>query len=50
MEGSYYQKPFNLLQKIKKSVLKISRLDMHIMQITLETGSTLASGVLGTAG
>jgi hypothetical protein len=44
--GFYYQKQF----KIRKSVPRISKYDTRIIMITLETGSTLASGGLGTTG
>jgi hypothetical protein len=49
MEGSYYQKPFNLLQ-IRKSVPKDIRLDMHIMHQITFRNRRLTSGGLGTTG
>jgi hypothetical protein len=48
MEGSYYQKAIQSASKIRKVFHDVKRYAMP--QITLETGSTLASGGLGTTG
>jgi hypothetical protein len=50
MEGSYYQKS-HLPQKNKKSIPKnVSTYAYYASDNPLETGSTLASGGLGTTG
>jgi hypothetical protein len=52
MEGSYYQKAIQSASKIRKSVpkdIKV-RYAYYASDNPLETGSTLASGGLGTTG